>query len=101
MNLPEEQENDKYNKEMSRRLKLMQQEQQRRELARHLMTNEAYERLMNVRLSNRELYMQLMNLIIQMAQGNRIQGKLTEEQLRSLLARLTSKPEPSISFKHK
>jgi programmed cell death protein 5 len=79
----------------------MQQEQQRREIARRLMTSEAYERLMNVRLSNRELYTQLLNLIIQMAQGNRIAGKLTEEQLRSLLSRLTYKPEPTVQFKHK
>ncbi len=98
--MPEEQD-EKYRKEMARRIKIMQQEQQRRDIAKRLMTNEAYERLMNVRISNRELYTQLLNLIIQMAQGNRISGKLTEEQLRSLLTRLTYRPEPTISFKHK
>ena len=99
--MPEEQEDEKYRKEIARRMKFLQQEQQRKELAKRLLTSGAYERLMNVRISNRELYTQLMGLILQMAQSNRIQGKLTEEQLRSLLARITYRQEPTLSFKHK
>ncbi len=80
----------------------MQLEQQRREIARKLMDTQAYERLMNVRIASPELYSQLMSVIIQMAQSNRMgNGKITEEQLKSILAKLTYKPEPTISFKHK
>ena len=101
--MPEQQQNDeeRYRKELSRRVKAMQVEQQKREIAKKLLTNDAYERLMNVRISSQELYTQLINLIIQMAQGNRITGKLTDEQLRGLLSRLTYKPDPKIEFKHK
>ncbi len=82
-------------------MKAMQIEQQKRELAKKFTTNEAYERLMNVRISNRELYDQLINLIINMAQSNRLINKLTDEQLKGILAKLTYRPEPKIEFKHK
>lgn len=88
-------------KEMQRRLREMQMEQQKREFARRYLTTEAYERLMNVRISNRELYTQLTDIIIGMVQGRRLVSKLTEQQLKDILARLTSKPEPTITFQHK
>ena len=97
----QEQNEDKMRKEFSRRLKSMQIEQQKRELAKKFTTTEAYERLMNVRISNKELYDQIINLIINMAQSNRIVNKLTEEQLKSILSKLTYRPEPKIEFKHK
>ncbi len=102
--MPEQQQapdEERYRKELSRRVKAMQLEQQKRELAQKLLENAAYERLMNVRISSPELYSQLISIIIQMAQSNRIQGKLTEEQLKSLLAKLTYKPESRIEFRHK
>ncbi|MGC8479306.1 MAG: DNA-binding protein [Candidatus Micrarchaeia archaeon] len=92
---------DRIRKEYSRRLKLMQMEQQKREIARKFTTNEAYERLMNVRISNRDLYDQLINLIINMAQSRRIISKLTDEELKQLLTKLTYKPDSKIEFKHK
>ncbi len=94
-------EDEKIQKALQKRMRVMQEEQQKRELVRKLMTPEAYERLMNVRISNRELYSQLTNLIIAMAQQNRLSGKLTEEQLKQILGRLTFRPEPTIEYKHK
>ncbi len=94
-------QNDRVRKEYARRVQAAQLEQQKREIARRLMTTEAYERLMNVRIANPEVYHQLIGVIVQMAQQNRIAGKLTEEQLKSILAKLTFKPEPTIAFKHK
>ena len=82
-------------------MRALQAEQQRKEIAKRLMTPEAYERLMNVRLSNHELYVQLLNFIVSMAQSSKITSKLTEEQLKQILARLTYKPEPTIEIKHK
>ncbi|MEM0201306.1 MAG: DNA-binding protein [Candidatus Micrarchaeaceae archaeon] len=101
--MPEAQEpnDERIRKELSRRMKVMQIEQQKREIAKKFTTNEAYERLMNVRISNKELYDQLINLIVSMAQGNRIINKLTDEQLKGILAKLTYKPESKIEFKHK
>lgn len=97
----EERTNEKLKKAYMQRLKAIRIEQQKRELAKRYTTAEAYERLMNVRISNYELYEQLVNLIIAMVQNNRIMGKLTEEQLKDILAKLTYKPESSIQFRHK
>jgi len=44
---------------------------------------------MNVRVSNYNLYAQLLDLIISMAQTNRLPGRITEKQLVDLLAKLT------------
>lgn len=86
---------------MAQRMQAMQAEQQKRAAIRRLMTPEAYDRLANVRISNRELYSQLVDLIIAMAQSNRITSIITEEQLKQILAKFTTRPESSIEFKHK
>ena len=91
----------KIRKAVYKRLKEMQAEQERRAQLKRLMDAEAYERLMNVRISNSELYSQLANLLLTMARGGRIRGKVTEPELRSLLAKLTYRPESRIEFKKK
>lgn len=91
----------KMKKEMMRRLKEMQIEQEKKATVKRFMTPEAYERLMNVRVANYELFTQLLDLLIAMERGNRIQGNITEPQLKDLLARVTFKPESKIEFKHK
>lgn len=101
LDLAEAEEQEKYRKEMAKRVRAMQVDQQKREIAKKFMTPEAYERLMNVRISSYELYSQLMDMIVAMIQGRRITGKMTEAQLRDLLARLTYRPESKIEFKHK
>jgi programmed cell death protein 5 len=70
-------------------------------MLRQLLDPDAYERIMNISVSNHDLYMQLSNLIVQLAQSNQVSGKITDAQLISLLNRLTYKPEPKIEFKHK
>ena len=92
---------ERYRKEMQKKINEMKAEQQRRELAKRYMTPQAYERLMNVRISNHELYAQIINFIIAMVQGKRITSKLTEDQLKSILSKLTAKPEGTITFMHK
>jgi DNA-binding TFAR19-related protein (PDSD5 family) len=84
-----------------RRLKEMQAEQQKKAVAQRLMTPGAYERLMNVRVANPEMYSQLLDFIVSTARQNRAAGKITEEQLRDILARLTYRPETKIEFRHK
>ncbi len=76
-------------------------EQQKREIAKRYLTPEAYERLMNVRMSNAEIYDQLINLIITMVQNNRFEGKITDAQLKSILQKVTARPDTTIEFKHK
>lgn len=97
----EDAEQEKLRKAVARRMKELQLEQQKREIIRRYLDSGAYERLMNVRVSNYELYAQLLDLIISMVQSNRITSRLTEEQLVSILTKLTSRPEPTIEFRHK
>lgn len=102
--MPEEQQNGddaKSRKALEKRYRAMQVEQQKRGIAQKFMEPEAYERLMNVRVANYQLYSQLVDLVIAMVQQNRIQGKMTDMQLRDLLSRLTYKPDAKIEFKHK
>lgn len=93
-------EEQKLRKAVMKRLKEAQIEQQKREIVRRYMSPEAYERLMNVRVSNYDLYSQMLDFIIAMAQNNRI-TVLTDEQLKSLLAKFTARPEPTIEYRHK
>ena len=92
-------------KDMLKRLKEMQMqqriEQEKKATVKRFMTPEAFERLMNVKVANAELFSQLLDLLIAMARGNRIQGNITEAQLRDLLSKLTFRPESKIEFKHK
>jgi len=101
--LADEQEgqNERMRKQMAARARAVQLDQQKREIAKRYMTTEAYERLMNVRISSYELYSQLIDIIISLVQSKRVSSKLTEAQLKEILSRLTYKPEPTITFQHK
>lgn len=88
-------------KRVTAALKNMQMEQQKKEVMKQLLETKAYERLMNIRISSPELYKQMVNLIISLAQTNRIQGKMSEQQLISILDRVTFRKETTINFKHK
>jgi DNA-binding TFAR19-related protein (PDSD5 family) len=82
-------------------LKMQQIEQQKKEILKRLMVQSAYDRLMNIRISNRDLYSQLVDLIISLAQSNRINGKLTEAQLLAILEKATYRPDTKIEYHHK
>ncbi len=97
----EEQYQKRMRKRVSEAIRNAQMEQQKKEIMRRFLDSTAYERMMNVRVSNPELYDQLVNLVVSLVQSNRITGKLTESQLKALVERITYKKEPTISFKHK
>ncbi|HIH50631.1 MAG: DNA-binding protein [Candidatus Micrarchaeaceae archaeon] len=101
----EEDEEARYQKKMRKRvteaIKNAQMEQQKKEIMRQFLDAKAYERLMNIRISNYELYNQLVGMVVSLAQGNRISSKITEEQLMSIVQRMTYKKESTIEFKHK
>ncbi len=97
----EEGEQRKANRRLASAIKQMQIEQQKKEAMKQLLETKAYERLMNIRVSNPELYNQVVNVIISLAQTNRLQGKMSETQLLAILEKVTVRKEPTISFKHK
>ncbi len=100
-----ENEEEQYKKRLQKRyadaVKRAQVEQQMAEIAKRLLDAAAYERLTNIKTSNPELYKQLVQMLLSLAQQNRIQGKVNEQQFRQLLERLTQKEETTIEFKHK
>ena len=51
-------------KQLEKRLRAMQVEQQKRGAMKKLLTPEAYERLSNVRVSNHELYAQVVDVLL-------------------------------------
>src|SRR5271155_1967013 len=101
----EEDEEKQYQKNMRKRvseaIKAAQLEDQKKEVMRQFLDDGAYERLMNIRLSNPDLYNQLVKLVVSLAQSNRVTGKISETQLKSILAKMTSRHEPKIEFRHK
>ncbi|MDE1865426.1 MAG: hypothetical protein KGH94_02180 [Candidatus Micrarchaeota archaeon] len=100
-----ENEEEQYQKKLQKRyqeaIKRAQVEQQMAEIAKRMLDANAYERLTNIKSSNPMLYRQMVSMLISLAQQNRVQGKITESQFRSLLERLTYKEDTKIEFRHK
>ncbi len=98
-------EDDEYNKKMNARMegavRKMQEEQQRKEIARRILEDDAYQRFMNIKVTNPDLYAQMFNILVSVYQNQGMKGKITEKQLIQIIERITYKPEPTISFKHK
>lgn len=85
-----------------KRLQAMQLEMQKRELLKRMLSDTAYERMMNVRLSSPELYEKVVNSLAYLAQsGKQLGEKISDEQIYALLRKMTEKRETSIEFKKK
>ncbi len=87
--------------ELLKRYKAAQQEQQIRSYMRKLLDPAAYERLMNIRVSNHKLYMQVVQVIINIVQSNSSVKRITEQQLINLAGKMTESHQPKIEFKRK
>ncbi|MCL4389545.1 MAG: DNA-binding protein [Candidatus Marsarchaeota archaeon] len=101
MSNEDEEEQRRIKKRVATAIRNMQMEQQKKELMKQLLDNAAYERLMNIRVANPDLYSQISNVIMSLAQTSRLQDKMTEPQLLALLNRLTFRKETKIHFEHK
>jgi programmed cell death protein 5 len=101
----EEGEDEQYNKKLRKKvteaLRAAKLEEQKKEIMKQFLDPKAYERVMNIRASNYELYSNIVNVVVSLAQSNRISSKINESQLKSILAKLTNRREPTIEFKHK
>ena len=82
--------------------RLQQIEQQRQAILKGILTNEARERLANIKLAKPDYAMTLENQLIQLAQTRGVSDKITDDQLRQLLKQLTqTKRESKITFKRR
>ncbi|VVC01844.1 DNA-binding protein [uncultured archaeon] len=83
------------------RMQQMQMEMKKKELLRRMLSDPAYERMMNVRLSSPELYEKVVQSLAYVAQSGKRMGKISDGQLYSLLAKMSEKKETSIEFRRK
>ena len=75
---------------------------QRQSILKGILTNEARERLANIKLAKPDYATTLENQLIQLAQTRRVSEKITDDQLRQLLRQLTqTKRESKITFKRR
>lgn len=97
----EESAQDERQKLYAQRMQQMQAEMQKKELLRRLLSDSAYERMMNVRLSSPELYDKVVGSLAYVAQSGKMDGKVSDEQIYRLLAKMTEKRETTIEFRSK
>lgn len=64
---------------------------QKRSVLMEVLTPEARSRLANVKLARPEYALQIENLIIQLAQTGQIRQKITDEQLKQILRKISAK----------
>lgn len=65
-------------------------------LMRQLLTDDARQRLNNVKLVNKDLHLKVVQVIVQLAQAGRLQGRVAEDQLKMLLDKFSEKREIKI-----
>ena len=83
------------------RLAQMQMEMKKKELLRRMLSETAYARMTNVKLSSPELYEKVVQSLAYVAQSGKAMGRISDEQLHSLLAKMIEKKDTTIEFKRK
>jgi programmed cell death protein 5 len=75
-------------------------EKQKQAILRTIMTDEAKQRLSNIKLVKPQMAENIENQLVQLAQSGRLSGKITEEQLLRLLKQIQDRKRDSkIKFK--
>ncbi len=77
-------------------LKQIEAEKQINLILKRLATPQAIERLKNVRLVNRALYLKAVQQIIALAQSGQLKEKISDEQMKKLLMLLSKRRETKI-----
>ena len=90
---------ENYFRKQKEEQKRLQAEMQLNSMVKSVLTEEARERLNNVRLVIIELYLNAVQAILYHARSGNIEGKLSEEQLKQVLAQLGSKKDFKIKRK--
>jgi len=92
-------------KKLQKRLQEMQRAQaleaQMKSIALKTLEPGAYEKVMNARLANPELYNKFIRTLAYLMQTGQLRGKLSEEKAREILAELSQRTETKIVLKRK
>ncbi|MFQ5800708.1 MAG: DNA-binding protein [Candidatus Hydrothermarchaeales archaeon] len=84
--------------EQTQKEQLAQAEAQIKAVLTQILTPEARARLTNIKMAKPEYATQVELLLIQLAQSGQIKGKITDKQLKALLAKIT-KPKKDFKIK--
>ena len=77
--------------EAVRQEQLRQVEEQKRIVLKSILTPEARSRLTNIKMARPEFAAQIEALLIQLAQAGQVKQRITDEQLKDILRRLSAK----------
>lgn len=89
-------------KEMEELRRRQLQELQLREILKKILDAGAFERLSNIRMANRTLYAQIVQMLVYAYQQGQLNEKMSEKQLLEILQRLKAgERQTSITFKRK
>ena len=97
----EEGQQEARQRQYQERLRQLQMDMKKKELLRKMLSDPAYERMMNVRLSNPELYEKVVQSLAYVAQSGKHMGQISDAQLYSLLAKMTERKDTTIEFRRK
>jgi programmed cell death protein 5 len=86
MELQQRLQEERLEEEQRRRIEL-----QKRSILMEIMTPEARSRLANVKIAKPEFATQIENLFIQLAQSGKLKQKITDSQLKQMLAKISGK----------
>ncbi len=65
----------------------------KKEILKKILTKEAFERLGRIRLVKPEIASQLELYLVQLYQADKIKNKITDEQLKAILEKISEKPK--------
>ena len=81
--------------------KMRQIEEMKKKLLATMLSKEAYERLARVRVANQELAGQAELYLLQIYQSGKLEGRITDEQMKEVLRVLSSGSRPDFKIRRK
>jgi programmed cell death protein 5 len=90
-----------YQKQLAEAQRQKQIELQKKAFMKQLLESAAYERLMNIRIGNNELYEQIVSVLLYLKQQGQLEGRLSEEKLKELASRMLSHKKRSFTIRRK
>lgn len=81
--------------------KMKQIEEMKKKIMATILSKEAYERLARVRVANQELAGQAELYLLQLYQAGKLQGRISDEQMKEVLRVLSSGSRPGFNIRRK
>ena len=93
--------NEKLKKRAEETRKKAEYEERVKSALRQILEDSAYERMMNVKISNEEVYFRAASALVRAAQSGDITGKVSDGQMQMILGKMLQRRDPTIEIKRK